>query len=140
MDIYGLYTEVLIRWMERIEKGESPLILGDGTQTMDFVFTEDIAHANLLAASADATDEIINIGSGTETSLTHLAHALLRVMGSKVPLEFGPPRGVNAVTRRLADVSLAAERLGWKAEVSLDEGLRRLVAWWRAQREAEGHL
>ena len=93
-----------------------------------------------LAASADATDEIINIGSGTETSLTHLAHALLRVMGSKVPLEFGPPRGVNAVTRRLADVSLAAERLGWKAEVGLDEGLRRLVAWWRAQREAEGHL
>ena len=137
MDIYGLYTEVLIRWMERIEKGEPPLILGDGTQTMDFVFTEDIARANLLAASADATDEVFNIGSGTETSLTQLAQALLRVMGSNLPLEFGPPRGVNAVTRRLADVSLAAERLGWKAEVGLDEGLRRLVTWWRAQRAAE---
>ena len=134
MDIYGLYTEVLIRWMERIEKGEPPLILGDGAQTMDFVFTEDIARANLLAASADATDEIFNIGSGTETSLTQLAQALLRVMGSNLPLEFGPPRGVNAVTRRLADVSLAAERLGWKAEIGLDEGLRRLVTWWRAQR------
>jgi UDP-glucose 4-epimerase len=138
MDIYGLYTEVLIRWMERIEAGESPLILGDGTQTMDFVFTEDIARANLLAASADATDEVFNIGSGTETSLTQLAQALLSVMGSDLPLEFGPPRGVNAVTRRLADVSLAAERLGWKAEVGLDEGLRRLVGWWRAQREAAG--
>jgi UDP-glucose 4-epimerase len=137
MDIHGLYTEVLIRWMERIEAGQPPLILGDGTQTMDFVFTEDIARANLLAASADVTDEVFNIGSGTETSLKELAHALLRAMGSDLPLEFGPPRGVNAVTRRLADVSRAAERLGWKAEVSLDEGLRRLVTWWREQRQAE---
>ena len=137
MDIYGLYTEVLIRWMERIEAGQSPLILGDGTQTMDFVFTEDIARANLLAASADATDEVFNIGSGTETSLTELAQALLRAMDSELPLEFGPPRGVNAVTRRLADVSRATEHLGWKAEVSLDEGLRRLVTWWREQRYLE---
>jgi UDP-glucose 4-epimerase len=138
MDIHGLYTEVLIRWMEQIEAGRPPLILGDGSQTMDFVFTEDIARANLLAASADVTDEVFNIGSGTETSLIELARALLRVMDSTLPLEFGPPRGVNAVTRRLADVSRAAERLGWKSEISLDEGLRRLVAWWRKQRRAEG--
>ena len=137
MDIYGLYTEVLIRWMERIEAGHPPLILGDGTQTMDFVFTEDIAQANLLAASADVTDEVFNIGSGTETSLTGLAHGLLRAMDSDLPLEFGPPRGVNKVTRRLADVSRAAEHLGWKAEVSLDEGLRRLVTWWREQQRTE---
>lgn len=134
MDIYGLYTEVLIRWMERIEAGQPPLILGDGTQTMDFVYTEDIARANLLAASAEATDEVFNIGSGTETSLAGLAQALLRAMNSDLPLEFGPPRGVNSVTRRLADVSRARERLGWKAEVGLDEGLRRLVTWWREQR------
>ena len=138
MDIHGLYTEVLIRWMERIESGQSPLILGDGTQTMDFVFTDDIARANLLAASTDVTDEIFNIGSGTETSLTALAHALLRAMDSDLPLEFGPPRGVNAVTRRLADVSEARQRLGWKAEIGLEEGLRRLVTWWRAERRAEG--
>jgi UDP-glucose 4-epimerase len=134
MDIHGLYTEVLIRWMERIEAGQSPLILGDGTQTMDFVFTGDIARANLLAASSDATDEVFNIGTGTETSLTELAQMLLRVMGSDLPLEYGPPRGVNKVTRRLADVSLAEERLGWRAQVGLDEGLQRLVSWWRAQR------
>ena len=75
MDIHGLYTEVLIRWMERIEAGQSPLILGDGAQTMDFVFTEDIARANLLAAESDAIDEVFNIGSGTETSLRELADA-----------------------------------------------------------------
>src|ERR1700753_831638 len=67
MDIHGLYTEVLIRWMERIEAGQSPLVLGDGKQTMDFVYTEDIARANLLAAEADVTDEVFNIASSTET-------------------------------------------------------------------------
>jgi UDP-glucose 4-epimerase len=137
MDIHGLYTEVLIRWMERIEAGQPPLILGDGLQTMDFVFTEDIARANILAAESDATDEVFNIASGTETSLRELAEALQRAMGSDLPLEFGPPRGVNGVTRRLADVSLADKRLGWRAEVDLEEGLRRLVAWWRAERSAE---
>ncbi len=136
MDIYGFYTEVLIRWMERIEAGQAPLILGDGTQTMDFVFTEDIARANLLAASAEVTDQVFNIGSGTETSLLELARSLQRVMGSDLRLEFGPPRGVNAVTRRLADVSQAADLLGWKAEIGLEEGLRRLVTWWREQRRA----
>jgi len=137
MDIHGLYTEVLIRWMERIAEGQPPLILGDGTQTMDFVFTEDIARANLLAAASDVTDEVFNIGSGTETSLRELAEMLLHVMGrDDLDLEFGPPRGVNSVTRRLADVSAAAERLGWKAEAGLEEGLTRLVSWWRAERAA----
>jgi UDP-glucose 4-epimerase len=138
MDIHGLYTEFLIRWMERIEAGQSPLILGDGKQTMDFVFTQDIARANLLAAESDATDEVFNIGSGTETSLIELAEALLRVMDSDLPLEFGPPRGVNSVTRRLADVSLAEERLGWRAEIGLEEGLQRLVSWWRGERATDG--
>jgi UDP-glucose 4-epimerase len=134
MDIHGVYTEVLIRWMERIEAGLPPLILGDGMQTMDFVFTEDIARANLMAAESPATDDVFNIGSGTETSLIELAAALQKVMGSELPVEFGPPRGVNSVTRRLADVSRAKERLRWRAEVDLEEGLRRLVDWWRAER------
>jgi UDP-glucose 4-epimerase len=136
MDIHGLYTEVLIRWMERIEAGQPPLILGDGSQTMDFVYTEDIARANLLAAAGDVSGEVFNIGSGAETSLTELARLLIQVMGAELDLEYGPPRGVNGVTRRLADVSRAAERLGWKAEVSLEAGLSRLVAWWREQRAA----
>jgi UDP-glucose 4-epimerase len=137
MDIHGLYTEVLIRWMERIEAGKPPLILGDGLQTMDFVYTTDIARANLLAATSDATDEVFNIGNGVETSLRELAAALQRAMGSDLPLEFGPPRaGATAVTRRLADVSAAQERLGWRPEVNLDEGLRQLVSWWRSERSA----
>ncbi len=132
MDAFGVYTEVLIRWMERIAAGQAPLILGDGLQTMDFVFTEDIARANLLAAASDATDEIFNIGSSAEVSLLQLAEVLQRVMGSELPLEFGPARAVNGVTRRLADTTRAREVLGWKPEVSLEDGLRRLVTWWRS--------
>ena len=127
MDAFGVYTEVLIRWMERIAAGQAPLILGDGLQTMDFVFTEDIARANLLAAASDATDEVFNIGSSAEVSLLQLAELLQRVMGSELPLEFGPARAVNGVTRRLADTTRAREVLGWKPEVSLEDGLRRLV-------------
>jgi UDP-glucose 4-epimerase len=133
MDIHGLYTEVLIRWMERISVGQSPVILGDGTQTMDFVYTEDIARANLLAADSDVTDAVFNIGTGTETSLSDLASLLLSVMGSDIGVEFGPPRVVNKVPRRIADVRAAAHYLGWKADVGLEEGLRRLVTWWRSQ-------
>jgi UDP-glucose 4-epimerase len=135
MDIHGLYTEVLIRWMERIEAGQAPLIFGDGQQTMDFVFTTDIARANLLAAQADVTDAVFNIGTHTETSLLGLAEALLEVMGSDLPVEFGPERAVNGVTRRLASIEAAERDLGWKPEVDLREGLGRLVDWWRAERE-----
>ena len=135
MDAFGVYTEVLIRWMERIAAGQAPLILGDGSQTMDFVFTEDIARANVLAAASDATDQVFNIGSSTEISLLQLAELLQQVMGSDLPLEFGPARAVNGVTRRLADITSAREVLGWKPEVSLEDGLRRLVTWWRSVRD-----
>jgi len=132
MDIYGAYTEVLIRWMERIAAGKPPLILGDGNQTMDFIYIEDIARANLLAAKASITDEVFNVASGVETSLNDLANGLLRVMGSVLQPEYGPARKVNAVPRRLAETSNAKEKIGFEAQVDLDEGLRRLVAWWQA--------
>jgi UDP-glucose 4-epimerase len=137
MDIHGLYTEVLIRWMERIEQGVAPLIFGDGTQTMDFVHVADIARANLLAARSPLTDVVFNVACGVETSLRELADALLVAMGAEgLSVEHGPERAVNSVTRRLADTSEAARQLGFKAEISLDEGLRDLVAWWRAEQAA----
>jgi UDP-glucose 4-epimerase len=134
MDIHGKYTEVLIRWMERIEAGQPPLILGDGTQTMDFVYIEDVARSNILALQSDIEDDVFNVASGTETSLNELAAALLRVMGSDLQPEYGPERKVNPVSRRLADTTKAERLLGFRSSVDLDEGLRRLVAWWQASR------
>ncbi|MEW1982237.1 SDR family NAD(P)-dependent oxidoreductase [Citricoccus sp. NPDC079358] len=135
MDVHGKYTEVLVRWMERIDDGLPPLIFGDGSQTMDFVIAGDIARANLLAAASPITEGVYNIASGTETSLKDLAEALLRVMGSDLPIEYGPERAVNSVVRRLADTSAAERDLGFRATTGLDEGLRRLVEWWRPLRE-----
>jgi len=132
MDIYGVYTEVLVRWMERIARGEPPLIHGDGSQTMDFVFSTDIARANICAAKADVTDEVYNVAAGTTTSLLELAQALSKVMGSDLAPEFGPERSLVSVHSRLADVAKATDEIGFTAEIDLEEGLRQLVAWWRA--------
>jgi UDP-glucose 4-epimerase len=136
MDIYGKYTEVLIRWMERIAAGQPPLILGDGETTMDFVYIDDVARSNILALRSDVSDQVFNVASGVETSLNGLAASLLRVMGSNLRPEYGPERKVNPVSRRLADTSKAERMLRFRARVSLDEGLRQLVAWWREQKVA----
>jgi UDP-glucose 4-epimerase len=140
MDIHGLYTEVLVRWMERIEAGEPPIVLGDGLQTMDFVYVSDIARANVIAANSELTDEVFNVASGVETSLLELAEALLQIVDSDLSVVHGPPRAVNGVTRRLADLTLSRERLGFEAQVGLLEGLTRLVTWWRGQRAPEAAL
>lgn len=137
MDTHGAYTEVLIRWMERLSEGKPCLILGDGTQTMDFVYIEDVARANVLAAKASVSDEAFNIASGTETSLNQLAAALGRAMGRNRIPEYGPARRVNPVSRRLADTSKAERLLGFRARVELEEGLRRLASWWEQHRCAE---
>jgi len=137
MDIHGLYTEVLIRWMERITTGQPPLIFGDGAQTMDFIFTTDIARANLLAAQSDVVEGVYNIASGVETSLKGLALALLDAMGSELGVEHGPDRPVNGVTRRLASTEAASRDLGFTSSVELTEGLRQLVQWWQGERDLD---
>jgi UDP-glucose 4-epimerase len=136
MDIHGKYTEVLIRWMDRIANGQPPLILGDGLQTMDFVYIDDVARANVAALRADCEDEVFNVASGCETSLAELASALLSVMGAQglVP-EHGPERSVNPVPRRLASTEKAERLLGFRSQVGLHDGLSQLVAWWRVHRD-----
>jgi UDP-glucose 4-epimerase len=135
MDVHGVYTEVLIRWMERMAAGQPPLVLGDGLQTMDFVDVRDIARANILALEAPVTDRVYNIASSRETSLLELAQLLSAAMDrSDLEPEFGPARKVNPVSRRLADTKAAAADLGFTPEIGLEAGLRDLVAWWREER------
>ncbi|HLZ70660.1 MAG TPA: NAD-dependent epimerase/dehydratase family protein [Dehalococcoidia bacterium] len=131
MDIYGVYTEVMIRWLERLSRGERPVIFGDGTQTMDFVHVEDVARAYLLAAVSPASDVVLNVGSGTETSLRALCGLLCEAMERpEIEPEFQAPRKVNPVSRRQASVSLAHERIGFETSIGLREGLRSLVHWF----------
>lgn len=135
MDAHGRYTEVLIRWMERIDMGEPPIILGDGMQTMDFIDVRDVARANLAAATADMTaaGQAYNIASGRETSLSELAGLLATAMGRPdLHPVHGPERSVNSVRRRLAATGRAADTLGFRAGVPLEQSLADLVAWWRS--------
>lgn len=131
MDTLGAYTEVLIRWMARIEDSKPPIIFGDGKQTMDFVFVEDVARAFYLAALGGVPGSVYNLATGVETSLGGLAESLLVAMGAKMSPEYAPQRAGSPAPRRLASTGLARKELGFEAQVSLEEGLRRLVAWWR---------
>jgi UDP-glucose 4-epimerase len=130
MDVTGAYTEVFVRWLECIENNRRPQIHGDGKATMDFIYCEEIARANMLAMTSSSADGAYNIASGTETSLLGLWEAMQNVSGAHhLTPEFHPPRKVNPVPRRLADTRRAKRDLGFEANVSLEEGLRRLVVW-----------
>lgn len=132
MDAHGAYTEVMIRWLDRLGRGEPPIIFGDGSETMDFVFVGDLADAYIKAALADIDDEVFNIGSGTETSLLQLCRLLCDSTGhAEIQPEFQPPRAVNAVRRRLADITRAREVLGFEPCTTLELGMANLVDWYR---------
>ncbi len=136
MDVHGVYTEVMIRWLDRLTRDEPPVIFGDGTQTMDFVHVEDVARAYVLAAMSDAGDEVLNVGTGTETSLAQLSRLLGAAAGRPElqPL-FEPPRKVNPVSRRRAGVERTWQAIGFRARIGLPEGLASLVAWYRSIRQ-----
>ena len=136
MDLHGRYTEVLIRWMERIESGLPPVIFGDGRQSMDFIHVRDVARANLLAVGSDVTDEVFNVASGRETSLLELAAELSASMGQPwLAPEIRSPRKISSVARRLGDIANARRSLGFASEIPLRAGLDDLVAWWRSERQ-----
>ena len=131
MDAYGVYTEVMIRWLERLGRDEAPMIFGDGAQTMDFVYVGDVARAYLLAAASDVTDDVLNVGTGVETSLKELCQLLCEETGhSDLEPVHAEARKVNGVTRRRASTEHARDALGFEAQVGLREGLRELVTWY----------
>ncbi len=132
MDTHGRYTEVLVRWHQLIKNGKQPLIYGNGKQTMDFVYVEDVARATILALISDTSDEVFNVASGIETSLEQLCWTLLEVMGSDLKAKYVPvpdERQKVEVSRRLADISKARDLIGFEATVSLKEGLEKLIHW-----------
>ena len=129
MDLDGVYTEVLIRWLDAIDSGKRPLIFGDGLQSMDFVYVSDIARANLLALESPVTDEVFNVGTGIQTNLIQLCDALLSLTGSGLTPEYREARVVANVKARQAATEKAERLLGFRAAVSLEEGLRGLIEW-----------
>ena len=128
-----------MRWMERIAAGQPPIVFGDGLQTMDMVHVRDVARANILAAKAQVSDSVYNVGSGTETSLLELARLLTEEMGRPdlVP-EHVEERSVNPVPRRLACCTAASRELGFRSAIPPREGLRELIDWWQSECSGAG--
>jgi UDP-glucose 4-epimerase len=132
MDTVGVYTEVMIRWLDAIEANQPPLIFGDGEQSMDFVFVGDVARANLLALESDVTDEVFNLGTGVQTSLKELCNLIVKLTDSPLKPEQREARTVGNVQARRAAVDKAKAMLAFTSEIALEEGLRELIRWKRA--------
>ncbi len=130
MDTDGKYTEVMIKWLDCIRDGRNPLIYGDGSTTMDFVYVRDIAKANVAALQADVTDEAFNIGNQEETSLAQLLEVLLKVNNSDLKPEHREENSINPVSRRLADIDKAKKLLNFTPSVTLEQGMKELTAWY----------
>lgn len=135
MDTDGKYTEVMIRWLDCIRDGKAPLICGDGSTTMDFVYVKDVAMANVKALLSDLSDETFNVGNCRETSLKELLDIILEVNGSTLEPQFVEENAINPVSRRLADNSKMQALLEFKPSVTLEEGLHELSQWYYRKRE-----
>jgi UDP-glucose 4-epimerase len=132
MDDRGAYVSVVVRILERLDRGEPPIIHGDGSQIFDFVHVHDAARANLLAMRSQCTDEPVNVGSGVGTTIDALARQLIEVFGSGVEPIYEPDtRGL--VTRRVGSTEKARRLLDFAARISLPDGLKDVVRWWAAR-------
>lgn len=127
-DYRGAYVSVIMKILDRIDQDLAPVVYGDGTQSYDFVFVEDVARANLLALKSDADDEFYNVGSGKGTSIRELCEMVLALTGSSLEIQF-EPAGQTFVSRRVGSTRKAEKDLGFRSHVELEEGIRRLIEW-----------
>ena len=135
-DYHGAYIAVIMKMLDAIDKGESPSILGDGSEAFDFVAVEDCGRANVCAMKAESTDRFYNVGTGKRTSLKELAEILLELTCSKKPIIYAPRSQSTFVRNRVGCTKRASAEIGFKAGVDLIEGLKRLIDW-RASHKVE---
>ena len=127
-DYKGTYTSVIMKILDRIDRGAPPIVYGDGSQSYDFIYVTDVARANLCALKSDAEDAFYNVGSGTKTSIQSLCQQILTISGSDLAIQY-EPAGQTFVTNRVGCPEKAAKELGFEAAVSLCDGLQRLIEW-----------
>lgn len=129
MNLFGSEVEVLVRWLDRLDSGLPPLIFGDGKQTLDWIFIEDVVEANWKAFLSEGSGSVFNVCTGRETSILELLGLLLQVRGSRLEPEFRESRTVNQVSRRFGSPEKAAKEMGFRSCVPLEKGLREFVEW-----------
>ena len=119
------YTSVINHFVNRLKKGESPIIDGEGKQSMDFIHVRDIARAVVLSLESEKCNVPINVGTGIQTTVAELAKILIDAAGDDVEPQFNPRK--TLVARREADMTRAREVLGFEPSISVEDGMRRLV-------------
>lgn len=124
------YKSVIVKNGERLLRGEAPIIFGDGQQTLDYVFVDDVVDATVRALEADVSGETFNIGSGQATSVAHLIATLIAAAGKSIAPRNDPPDW-TAGSYRVGDVAKVARVLGWRATTSLHDGLARTLDWMK---------
>src|SRR5690348_10077536 len=128
-DYRGAYIAVIMKMLDAIDRGEGPTILGDGSEAFDFVAVQDCGRANLCAMKASAVDRFYNVGTGKRTSLKSLAEMLLNLTGCNQPIQYAPRSQATLVRNRIGSPVRAKADIGFEAKISLEEGLRELIAW-----------
>jgi len=134
-DYKGAYIAVMMKILDKIDKGEQPVIFGDGSQSYDFIYVKDVARANICAMKSDATDEFYNVGTGVKTSIKELTEILLKLTGSDLKIKY-EQQGRTFVTNRVGSTEKAEKEIGFKAKVSVEEGMKKLIGWRQQDKEA----
>jgi len=127
-DYKGTYIAVIMKILDKIDRGEQPVVYGDGSQSYDFIYVSDVAKANICALKSDANDKFYNVGSGEKTSIRELCEIILKISGTKLKIKY-EPAGLTFVTNRIGSTEAAYRDLGFKYEIMLNEGLMKLIEW-----------
>jgi UDP-glucose 4-epimerase len=132
------YSGVLAKFITQMLRGEQPTIFGDGTQSRDFTYIDNVVSANMLAAKASANQaagEVFNVATGSRFDLNQTFALLKKIIGFNGEVKYAPDRAGD-VKHSLADLSRTEKHLGYKPLVTFEEGLRRTVEWYRKQKSA----
>lgn len=135
-DYHGAYIAVIMKMLDAIDKGDSPTILGDGSEAFDFVAVEDCGLANICAMKGETTDRFYNVGTGKRTSLKELAEMLIKLTRSTKPINYAARSQATLVRNRVGCPKRASSEIGFTAGIDLMEGLQRLIDW-RISHKAE---
>ena len=127
------YAAVIPIFITKMLQGDSPVIYGDGEQTRDFIYVDDVVEANLLAAStSDISGEVFNVASGESLSVNQLVKILNQVLGTSLEPEYQAER-IGDVRHSSASIDKARNMLGFVPSVTFEEGLRKTVEWYAMQ-------
>jgi UDP-glucose 4-epimerase len=129
------YKSVIVKNFERIINGESPIVYGDGLQTLDYVFVDDAVDATLLALNDGCKGEVFNVATGNGVTVKQLIETMLRVADSDLKISYAEADW-TAGTVRVGSGQKAAKMLGWQPKVSLEDGLRRTYNWMKGLRKS----